>query len=341
MVSPTPLLITLEYPPQVGGVANYYWSLVKALALPCTVADTTVLPKSWWKMIPWLYRQVKQHQYSHILVGQVLPLGTVALVVHWLTRTPYIVFTHGMDVLVPQRYFRKRWLLRRILRSAQHIIASSQFTADQINKFEPAITVTVIHPAAAITPRIIPQTVAGVPDRFILSVGRLVERKGFDKVIQALNNFPDLHYVIAGNGNSTNLINQARHYGVEGRVHFFHHLTDAQIAYLYQQCLFLAMPSRQLPTGDVEGFGIVVLEAACFGKTTIGGTAGGMADAIQDGQTGLLIDGNNVTELVIAIQKMLNDAVRKKLEDQAKQYSERVTWEYAAQQLSAIVNGHD
>lgn len=341
MVSPTPLLITLEYPPQVGGVANYYWSLVKALALPCTVADTTVLPKSWWKMIPWLYRQVKQHHHSHILVGQVLPLGTVALAVHWLTHTPYIVFTHGMDVLVPQRYFRKRWLLHRILRSAQHIIAASRFTADQIKQFEPAVTVTVIHPAAAITPSIIPQTVIGVPDRFILSVGRLVERKGFNKVIQALNNFPDLHYVIAGNGDPTNLINQARHDGVGERVHFFQQLANAEIAYLYQQCLFFMLPSQQLADGDVEGFGIVVLEAGRFGKTTIGGTTGGMADAIQAGVTGLLVDGENLSELSQAMQQLLSDDFRKKLEQQAKQFSEQHTWEYAAHQLSAIVNGHD
>ncbi len=342
MVSATPLLITLEYPPQVGGVANYYWSLWQALPTPWPVADKTVLPKSWWSMIPWLYRQIRLKRYSHILVGQVLPLGTVALVIHWFTGIPYSVFTHGMDVIVPQRYPRKRWLLRRILREADHIITVSTFTQQVIQTFEPKVKkITVIHPAAYITPNLVAQPVPGLPDQFILSVGRLIERKGFDMVIQSLVQFPDLHYVIAGHGQDlARLKDLAAQYQVESRVHFLHDLTDAKIAYLYQHCLFFVMPSRQLPNGDVEGFGIVVMEANRFGKTAIGGRAGGMADAIQDGITGLLVDGTNQTELVKAIQLLLDPKYRDALAEKAKKFSETQTWEYAAKQLSAIVNSN-
>lgn len=342
MVCPTPLLITLEYPPQVGGVANYYASLVKALSLPCIVADATVLPQSWLKMIPWLYRQIKQQHYSHILVGQVLPLGTATLVVHWLTGTPYIIFTHGMDVLIPQRYLRKRWLLQRVLRSAQHIVAVSQFTANQIYQFDASLTVTVIHPAAHITPELPIKPVSNLPQQFILSVGRLVERKGFDMIIRSIVHFPDVHYVIAGQGaDEFRLIELAKQYAVQNRVHFFHDLTNAQIAYLYQHCLFLVMPSRQLADGDVEGFGIVVLEANSFGKTALGGTDGGMADAIQNGITGLLVDGTDHIAVTEAIRGLLDLDYRHTLEVQTKQFSESHSWEYAAKQLYAIVNDND
>ncbi|MBI4406956.1 MAG: glycosyltransferase family 4 protein [Candidatus Kerfeldbacteria bacterium] len=335
-----PVLITLEYPPQVGGVANYYHSLIRALPLDCAVLDSTQLPRQWWRMIPWLYRQVKQQHYTHILVGQVLPLGTVALVIHWLLGTPYIVFTHGMDMLVPQRYPRKRWLLRRILRQAYRVVTVSSFTAQAIKTFEPKTApVTVIHPAAAITPMTTIQSVAGLPEQFILSVGRLVERKGFDQVVKSLSQFPELQYVLAGDGVDQARLQQiAQQAGATDRVHFYQHLSDQQIAYLYQHCLFLVMPSRQLADGDVEGFGIVVLEANRFGKVAIGGQAGGMSDAIQHEHTGLLVDGTSSKELVDAIKKMLNVDYRANLEQQAKQYSESQTWEYAARQLLAIVD---
>lgn len=334
-----PVLITLEYPPQVGGVANYYHSLIRALPLECIVLDSTQLPRRWWRVIPWLYRQVRQQHYTHILVGQILPLGTVALMIHWLLGRPYSVFVHGMDILVPQRYARKRWLLHKIIHSAHQVIAVSQFTADQVKQLEPSALVTVIHPAAHITPKLPIKPVPNLPDRFILSVGRLVERKGFDKVIASLVHFQELHYVIAGNGTDKIRLQQlVETVGVINRVHFYHDLSNPEIAYLYQQCLFLVMPSRQLPDGDVEGFGIVVLEANSFGKAAIGGTAGGMGDAIQHEKTGLLIDGSSSLELVDAIKKMLNNDYRVKLEQQAKQYSQAHTWEYAARQLSAIVD---
>ncbi|HBY73322.1 MAG TPA: hypothetical protein DEG44_01380, partial [Candidatus Kerfeldbacteria bacterium] len=238
MDSHSTLLITLEYPPQVGGVANYYAALRQASAQPFAVADQTVLPKSWLKMIPWLYREVRQRKYSHILVGQVLPLGTVALVVRQLTGVPYIIFTHGMDVIVPQRYPRKRWLLRRILRSAKHIITVSNFTKQAIETFEPSLkNISIIHPAATITPDMITQPVTGLPDQFIVSVGRLVERKGFDMVIRSLADVPNIHYVIAGQGpDVTRLKTLSSDLHVESRVHFLHNLTNAEIAQLYQQC---------------------------------------------------------------------------------------------------------
>ncbi len=336
-----PVLITLEYPPQVGGVANYYHALMRALPLDCAVLDSTQLPRQWWRMIPWLYRQVQQQHYTHILVGQILPLGTVALVIHWLLGTPYTVFTHGMDVLVPQRYPRKRWLLRKIIHSAHQVIAVSQFTADQVKQLEPSAAVTVIHPAAHITPDLPIKPVSNLPDQFILSVGRLVERKGFDQVIKSAEQFPTLHYVLAGNGPDQARLQQiVQQVGITNRVHFYNHLTDHEIAYLYLNCLFLVMPSRQLADGDVEGFGIVVLEANRFGKVAIGGKAGGMGDAIQHERTGLLVDGASNTELVAAIKRLLNVDYRANLEQQAKQYSDQQTWEYAAHQLSAIVDNN-
>ncbi len=335
------LLITLEYPPQVGGVARYYGALVATQVFSCTVATTEQFPTSWIKMIPWLYRKVKSEQYTHILVGQVLPLGTVAWIVSLFTRTPYLVFTHGMDILLPQRSWRKRWLLHRILRGASVITASSHFTAAQLQRFDPKLTqVNVLHPAVTSMMTTLPsEVIPDLPESYVLSVGRLVERKGFDLVVQALAQLPDVHYVIAGSGQDEDRLRQlATQVGVGDRVHILNDLTDQQLAYLYQQCILLALPSRQLPNGDVEGFGIVVLEANQFGKTVIGGKAGGMPDAIQDGVTGVLVDPTNLQAFVEQIKRLLTDvAYRQGLEQAALAWSKQQTWQQRAEQLKSML----
>lgn len=332
------LLITLEYPPQIGGVARYYGALVGEKIFPCTVATADQLPASWIKMIPWLYRQIKREQYTHILVGQVLPLGTVAWIVSKLTGTPYLVFTHGMDVLLPQQSARKRWLLHRILRNASVITASSHFTAEQIQKFDARLQrIVVLNPAVTLAPTVEP--VPNLPAAFVLSVGRLVERKGFDLVIKALAQLPTVHYVIAGSGQDESRLRAlAEQHGVSERVQILAGLTDRQVSYLYQQCTLLALPSRQLPNGDVEGFGIVVLEANQFGKTTIGGKAGGMPDAIQDGVTGVLVDPTDLTAFTQQLQRLLTDETyRQRFEQAALAWSKQQTWQQRAEQLKSVL----
>ncbi|MFA6474627.1 MAG: glycosyltransferase family 4 protein [Patescibacteria group bacterium] len=326
-----PLLITLEYPPDVGGVANYYHNLLR-----CKVATRLDMPKPWWLMIPWLIGQVRLYNYSHVLVGQVLPLGTVALVVKLLTQKPYIVFTHGMDVLVPQTYWRKRWLLKRILRHAQHIVAASDYTKNLLFTFDRTLqNITVIHPAAHITPTTgVVKPAEPIPEKFILSVGRLVERKGFDRVIEALNKIPEIHYVIAGSGQDEPRLNELiKEYKLEKRVHILKNLSDQEIAYLYQHCTCLVMPARQLSNGDVEGFGIVALEANSFGKICIGGRSGGMSEAIQDGITGILVDPTNPADLIKALQRK-NYA---ELESAAQHWVLNQTWEHRRQQFNDML----
>ena len=336
MATPKLALLTLEYPPQVGGVANYYYALAQAWPTALPVYTTEHFPKAWIKIIPWLLWLQRQHQFDGWVIGQVLPLGTVAYVVSLITHTPYTVFTHGMDVLVPQQSWRKRWLMRRILRRAQHIISASTFTQALLVKFDPSLTskLTVVHPAPTITPLITPQAPkVPLPQQFILSVGRLVERKGFDQVIACLPYLPDVHYVIAGNGSyQTTLQAQASELGVSNRVHLLTNLSNAEISYLYQTCILFVMPSKTVGQGDVEGFGTVVLEANSFGKLAIGSRYSGMRDAIKDKQTGVLV--TDQASLLAALKTLLGDqAYRQQLERSALQYAQLQTWPKRVEQL--------
>lgn len=335
------LLFTLEYPPQVGGVANFYHELVRHDDKhSITTLDNTknqLLP--WWKSIFILHQTVQQKLIDHIMVGQVLPLGTVAAIYSLFKPISFSVFIHGMDITVPQRYWRKHVLLRWILRRAKTIITISAYTGNKIKPLLSPADYTKIHllpPGPHITPVLLNTTAqptgmnpgVKLPEQFILSVGRLVERKGFDNTIIALSQLPDkyknIHYVIAGSGaDRGRLLTLAEQHQVADRVHIYEKLSDAQVAQLYQASLFLVAASRVLSNGDFEGFGITVLEANTFGKPAIVGE-GGMADAVVSSTTGLVLNQATPEAIVAAMEKLLVDPESTiQLGEQAKRWVEQ------------------
>jgi glycosyltransferase involved in cell wall biosynthesis len=146
--------------------------------------------------------------------------------------------------------------------------------------------------------------------RYILSLGRLVRRKGMDLAIRAFSEIagaaPDLILVIAGDGPEAAalraLVNSLH---LDSRVRFLGEVSESTKRALLQGCGFFLMPNRPVP-GDMEGFGIVFLEAAAYGKAVIGGNNGGVPDAVIDGRTGLLVDTSGSHEpLTEAMQELL------------------------------------
>lgn len=345
------LLLTLDYPPQPGGVANYYWQMIQHLPAGCVRVVTNAnnqLMSPWLKTWLVLRRQHRQQPFSKIIVGQILPLGTVVWLWHLVFGTPYIVWTHGMDISVPQRWWRKRWLVRHILHRAQAIITVSKYSADRLREITPHqewSKIMVLPPGPNSTPEHSAESLpVKLPPKYILSVGRLVARKGFDTVIAALRQLPqqysDVQYCIAGDGPArAELEAQVQSLQLQPRVHFLGQVTDGQLVTLYQHCQYLVMPARRLPTGDFEGFGIVVLEANAFGKPAIGSTVGGMADAIEHEQTGLLVPPDDVTQLADAMQHLLRDQTFcQHLGQQAQiQVVNRRQWAVNAQQLLTLL----
>lgn len=301
------LLVTLEYPPDIGGVASYYSNLITQLPQD----DITVLTNKNSTLLPWhksfyaIKQAIKEGVISTVLIGQILPLGTVVALLSYFYPIQFIVFIHGMDITVPQKYMRKRILLKWILRRASHIVTVSHYTASRIQTLigSKKTPLSIISPAAHITPAVRKaDTVVALPKQFILSVGRLVERKGFDKSIEAFarihTEFPDMQYIIAGSGSDESrlraLISSLE---LESTVHIRTGLSDSEIAELYAHCTIVTMPTRVVDGTDFEGYGITVLEANMFGKPVIGGNDSGMTDVISQGMTGWLVDGNSVEQI--------------------------------------------
>jgi phosphatidylinositol alpha-1,6-mannosyltransferase len=151
--------------------------------------------------------------------------------------------------------------------------------------------------------------------RVILTLARVVERKGHDLVIRALprirEQVSEVRYVIAGpddGGETDRLRGLAEELGVGHAVEFTGGLSADEIPLYYNACEVYVMPSREVTrTGDTEGFGITFLEANACGKPVIGGRSGGVVDALEDGVTGFLVDPTDAEDLANRIILLLSD----------------------------------
>jgi phosphatidylinositol alpha-1,6-mannosyltransferase len=145
----------------------------------------------------------------------------------------------------------------------------------------------------------------------LLSVTRLVPRKGVDKVIAALPaiaaRFSDVVYLIAGDGPQLPALRSlARASGVEEFVRFAGPLPHGETANYYNAADIVLLPNRA-EEGEADGLPLVFLEANACAKPVIGGRAGGTAEIVQDGENGLVVDGADVKAIEAAIDRLLSD----------------------------------
>jgi phosphatidyl-myo-inositol dimannoside synthase len=235
---------------------------------------------------------------------------------------PRDILCHGMDLLEPSRSLRYRMLLYHTLRSASLVIANSQFTgeaarrlgarAEQIAVIPPGVDPDRFRPGPRQTALLERHRIAD-SSPIVLSLGRLVARKGFDLVMRALpqvlTSFPETVYLVAGDGPDRHRLETfAAALGVKSQVRFTGALADEELPAYYNCADLFAMPSRYIESeGDVEGFGMVFLEAGCSGVPVVGGKSGGIQDAVVDGITGYLVDPESPQECAAKIIALLSD----------------------------------
>jgi phosphatidyl-myo-inositol dimannoside synthase len=241
-------------------------------------------------------------------------------------RIPYNLFAYGMDLLETKspRWREKR---RQDFLHAHNVISISTATSgalvslgvptDRIFLLPPGIRPEEFPRLSLTDYQKVMEQLDLAGHRFLLTLCRLIRRKGVDLTIRAFadiaDQFPDVCLVIAGDGpEAPTLRSLAHNLNVDGRVRFLGQVDEATKRALFQGCEFFVMPNRPTP-GDMEGFGIVFLEAAMYGKAVIGGNNGGVPDAVVDGQTGYLIDtSNSRTPLSQAIISLLTNPERAK-----------------------------
>ena len=175
----------------------------------------------------------------------------------------------------------------------------------------------------------------------IITVARLDKRKSHQNILMTIKNliptFPDIKYVCVGDGEEkTNLVALRKQLGIEKQVTFLSIKNeDLKIAFINECDLFL-MPSVTYKK-SVEGFGISFIEAGCYGKASIGGNDGGQADAIEDGKTGYLCDGNDLNSIYETVLKFFQNSQYKLLGLQAKEFSKKFKWEKIVKQYLNLI----
>jgi phosphatidylinositol alpha-1,6-mannosyltransferase len=232
----------------------------------------------------------------------------------------YVIFAYGYEFEKVKQNPLARWLYQRIYRRANSIICCSKEVRQRLICFgAPAGKIEVLYPAVDLNrylpcevPRNYLEEKGLLGRKIILTVGRLIERKGHDQVLKALpkivHSFPSVLYCIVGIGpHEAKLRTQVQSLGLENHVRFMGKMSEDDLHLLYNASEVFVMPSREISEGGhVEGFGIVYLEAYACGKPVIGGNSGGVSEAIRDGETGLLVNPSSSDEIAEKIVDLLS-----------------------------------
>jgi len=309
-------------------------------------------------------RQVLSGRPKAILAARVLPEGLLAGILSRALGVPSAVFAHGEEVhrMRPDRVLGgrrrvtaalKRKALWAAYRHVDLIIANSRFTAKLLRRGGvDERRVSVVHPGtdpSCFQPMPRDPCLAaklGVEGKaVVLSVGRLVHRKGQDTVIRAmpaiLRQAPNAVYVVAGKGYYEEQLRRlAESVGVSDHLRFIGEVDNETLPKLYNLANAFVMPNRvTAELGDLEGFGIVFLEAGACGVPVVGGRSGGVPDAIVDGQTGLLVDGSSVAEVAGAVVRLLMDpdGACRMGQNARRRICRELTWDHSAEKIRRLL----
>jgi len=338
-------LVTIDFPPkQDGGIARWMDELARGLVV--SGRPTTVITRSTGPLVrahddlhPATIVRLRGHGWvrqHRTYLGMYAPfLGThlEGRVVHAATygvaaplisaikkrKSQLVVYVHGLELLEAGD---DRATLRKVLRAADRVIANSARVAEmailagaseeRTHAVAPAIDPRRITPGGSDLRA--QWGVEGVP--VVLTLARLVERKGQDRVMEALPTIrqmaPGAVYVVAGQGPDRERLEALRaSLGLpEDAVRFVGFVEEKDVAAAYRTCDVYAMLARETAT-DVEGFGITYLEANAAGKTVVAGRSGGVEDAVLDGITGVVVDPEDVIAIGHAIGQLLVDPERR------------------------------
>lgn len=234
---------------------------------------------------------------------------------------PYFVWAYGLDILSMRKSRLMRYLTQRIYQEAAGGVANSNFTKKEMARFGlPESKIMIVYPGVDPLQFQKKLDLTQVREKYhlpnqkniLLSVSRLVKRKGFDLVLRTLptvlEKFPDTIYLIGGRGPDLSRLQSqvSKNQKLHQAVRFIDFVSDSDLPALYSLATVFLMPSRQI-SEDVEGFGMVFLEANACEIPVIGGNSGGIPEAILDGKTGFIVDPDDPQDLAAKIIQLIGD----------------------------------
>jgi phosphatidylinositol alpha-1,6-mannosyltransferase len=311
------LLVTNDFPPKIGGIQSLLWEWWRRLppdsfavltspypgaaefdqAQPFRierVREAVLLPHPW--MVNRVNSMAANMGADLVVLDPALPLGLIGPSL----QLPYVVVLHGAEVTVPGRLPGSKQVLGYVLRHARHVIAGGGYpAAEAVRAAGRPLPVTLVPPGVD-TDRFVPVSSAvrsaarvkfGIDDdaELVVSISRLVPRKGFDTAIRAAallkRSRPRFVLAIAGGGRDEVRLRRLA-LGLGAPVRFLGRVSNDDLPLLYGCADVYSMVCRNRWGGlEQEGFGIVFLEAAACGVPQVAGDSGGAAEAVADGET--------------------------------------------------------
>ncbi len=305
----------------------------------------------YWRALQRLNRLVQTERVEVVHCARCLPEGLMALSLKYYRRLPYLCYAHGEDLSCASLSRELSWLVRRVFASVDLVLANSRNTERMLREEWqlPPERVQLLHPGVD-TRRFVPaarnavvRAELGWAERpVVLTVGRLQKRKGHDCLIQALPRlrqaFPNILYAIVGEGEErAGLQALVARAGVKEHVQFLGDRNEEQVVRCYQQCDLFVLPNRQVGR-DIEGFGMVLLEAQACGKAVVAGNSGGTAETMRIPETGQVVPCDRPDELAAVLVELLADGARlARMGEAARDWVvKRFDWAVLSRQAEAL-----
>ena len=347
MSAPQILCITNDFGPRAGGIETFVIGLIERLPKNSVIVYTSSqvgsqpFDDAWLKnygvrvirdkskvLLPSMRvgravrKILREESISTVFFGAAAPLGLLSQGLRRAGATRIVALTHGHEVWWA-KLWPFSWAIRRIGAGTDHLTYLGDYTQSQISRaLSRKAQSSMVKIAPGIdTDHFAPQSSAGslradlglAEKKVIVSVGRLVHRKGQDTLIEAmpqiLSRTPDAHLLFVGEGPYKDyLVKRATELDVAHAITFIGRIQYSELPrYICVGDIF-AMPSRSRLAGlEVEGLGIVYLEASACGLAVIGGKSGGAPDAVLDGETGYAVDGTSARDVAQAAIELLNN----------------------------------
>lgn len=343
------LCITNDFGPRAGGIETFVIGLIERLPHGSVIVYTSAQDNSheydrkWFDeygvevlrdkakiLLPTpgvsfcVKSLIHDRNIRTVFLGAAAPLGILSKGLRRAGVQHIVALTHGHEVWW-SRIWPFSWAMRRISQQVDHLTYLGGFTQRAIAK---AISTAAADAMVKIAPGIdtdhfAPVDATALKDQLgigekkvIVSVGRLVHRKGQDTLIEAMPEIisavPDAHLLMIGEGPyRAYLENRTKALDLHNSVTFIGRIQYADLPrYICTGDVFV-MPSRSRLAGlEVEGLGIVYLEASACGLPVIAGNSGGAPDAVLEGKTGLVVDGRSSREVAQAVIELLGDEAR-------------------------------
>jgi len=274
----------------------------------------------YWETIRKVLKLVKEHGIEEVHCGRVIPEGVIARALKLLAGARYNCFVHGEDVETAATSREHSLLVKNVCKNASMLICNSENTANIVRKlgFDSGSKCEVLHPGVdtsrfevAAPDTSFRQQMGWSGKRVLLTVGRLQRRKGQDFLIKSmpalLNEFPDLFYAVVGRGECYDeLISLVDQHELHDNVCVYPDMDDEALIKCYQQCDIFILPNRTIDN-DIEGFGMVLVEAQVCGKPVIAGDSGGTRETMNIGKTGHIIDCSSTENLLNGLSPILRN----------------------------------